>query len=1065
MENKEFLSILDDLYEKEQVLRKTKKEVTTQGQESWTGPNLFNSDFDIVVVFLLVLYYKGVICLKDGCNHADIEREIVSSDNENKDDFLRIWDKYGDKYPYLEEYVDLLTTYIFSAFKNEECEKTLINWINNRYFFIDIRGHYNNETIALDVIYNCEKQLDVNLNCGQYLVNVSRANLFRYFLNRRSKDIDITFFNCDNFFKDKILINKALLSNSSKIQILESEDGSSLVPSSGTYDGAFIQITESDDTYKINKISNVFNVLKEEGFTVILGCEKDNIDEQTFYNYEVPLMFDNNGSFSMVIRKVKDILSIVRYGSFFVYDTVIEDPYWVRKLTECVKHSINTDFYQVLKKEDFKYNRSYNFKDVSRLLDQFNFIWKKKSDVYSISESCEEWLDNANVEEDKIISFNKLSQDPFKISAGNRYNLSGFINKDGDAPHLLSECEFKRVNSYAYNYSIPGKYAGIFLSLYDVNGKIESEEEKRMDKYFCCRIATEPCLLFSDGSGILRVNASKEAPVCFKKFGFFFTDDTYQIECHTNCDIIKINPEYDENFIIYQLLNQRDPLNSTHILVAPTIEEQHTYFLNKRLDYISKFQPVIDEMESEVNKSIAESPACITGAGFTNFRKFSLLPTIPFKGVNIFVGGNNAGKSTLVKGMLLALDNLKRLVLDDNDSSAINPKFQFDATDMHDVHVGTFNRAFSYFAVRDEDNPGRRCMSYTLSCAHFDITLSLVPTDDGDGPTVPISKIAVVDKKRNAQFVFDYERFTTSAKFTIGSEEIDYHTTGFKVKMNRGGENLITTLIRSIIPSENHRPNILENEEQLQKMKGKSGFILEIADELERVIRNVSVEYIYAHGVAQKVLYNLNDRNDYMAQTLHDLLSEKIGDVENEFIKRWLDVFGIGKDYDVSTIGGEAYIIQLKKENGRMVYLADMGMGANQLVILIFRLAIIIHKLRMLGETPYKPTIVIEEPEQNMHPEFQSKLASLFYEVNKTYGFNFIVETHSEYLVRKSQVIVAEQKYADENELNDKNQFKVYYFPTDGVPYEMQYRVDGNFSNEFGKGFYDEANKLLFEII
>jgi predicted ATPase len=46
-----------------------------------------------------------------------------------------------------------------------------------------------------------------------------------------------------------------------------------------------------------------------------------------------------------------------------------------------------------------------------------------------------------------------------------------------------------------------------------------------------------------------------------------------------------------------------------------------------------------------------------------------------------------------------------------------------------------------------------------------------------------------------------------------------------------------------------------------------------------------------------------------------------------------------------------------------------------------------------------------------MHPEYQSKLATLFHEIHETYGFNFIVEAHSEYLVRRSQVIVARQKY------------------------------------------------------
>jgi predicted ATPase len=202
-----------------------------------------------------------------------------------------------------------------------------------------------------------------------------------------------------------------------------------------------------------------------------------------------------------------------------------------------------------------------------------------------------------------------------------------------------------------------------------------------------------------------------------------------------------------------------------------------------------------------------------------------------------------------------------------------------------------------------------------------------------------------------------------------------------------------------------------------------------------------------------------------MAQTLHDLINEKIGEVERDFICRWLEEFGLGIDYDVHSIGGEAYIIQIKDRSGKMVYLADMGMGANQLVILILRLAIIIHSHRMGGGGVYRPTIVIEEPEQNMHPEYQSKLATLFHEIHVKYGFNFIVETHSEYWVRRSQVIVAQKKYKNEEELKTLNPFKVYYFPSDGLPYEMLYRKDGNFSNEFGKGFYDEANNLLFEII
>jgi len=111
-------------------------------------------------------------------------------------------------------------------------------------------------------------------------------------------------------------------------------------------------------------------------------------------------------------------------------------------------------------------------------------------------------------------------------------------------------------------------------------------------------------------------------------------------------------------------------------------------------------------------------------------------------------------------------------------------------------------------------------------------------------------------------------------------------------------------------------------------------------------------------------------------------------------------------------------------------------------------------------------TVLLEEPEQNLHPALQSKLADLLHYVNKNYNVRFIVETHSEYLIRKSQVIVAEENFADNKELHEKNCFKVYYLPNNGIePYEMEYRTDGCFKNDFGEGFYDEAENLAFKVL
>ena len=49
--------------------------------------------------------------------------------------------------------------------------------------------------------------------------------------------------------------------------------------------------------------------------------------------------------------------------------------------------------------------------------------------------------------------------------------------------------------------------------------------------------------------------------------------------------------------------------------------------------------------------------------GFRNFRKFSSFETIDFAPITIFVGENNAGKSTVVKAILSMLDFVMVVIL------------------------------------------------------------------------------------------------------------------------------------------------------------------------------------------------------------------------------------------------------------------------------------------------------------------------------------------------------------------------------------------------------------------
>ena len=109
-------------------------------------------------------------------------------------------------------------------------------------------------------------------------------------------------------------------------------------------------------------------------------------------------------------------------------------------------------------------------------------------------------------------------------------------------------------------------------------------------------------------------------------------------------------------------------------------------------------------------------------------------------------------------------------------------------------------------------------------------------------------------------------------------------------------------------------------------------------------------------------------------------------------------------------------------------------------------------------------TIAIEEPEIHLHPKYQSLLADMFEEAMTEYNIHFIIETHSEYLLLRTQYMVASAHYKNEEDLKEKCPLKVYYIPENGTAYDMQYQINGKFTQSFGEGFFDEADKWVMKM-
>ncbi|MFY7935979.1 MAG: AAA family ATPase [Flavobacterium sp.] len=502
--------------------------------------------------------------------------------------------------------------------------------------------------------------------------------------------------------------------------------------------------------------------------------------------------------------------------------------------------------------------------------------------------------------------------------------------------------------------------------------------------------------------------------------------------------------------------------------------------------------------------------------GFQNFRRFTDFQPIEYKGITFLVGRNNAGKSTLVKALLLINDFLKS---DDITT------FSFGSNSLEDTNIVTYGRAKNRNATED-------CIKFYYQIDNY--TIEIVISGDDDKTLATVHKVLITDISENLEFLLeprdksikisklsskntDVEdpnnntiRFLnseikrlreqienkdlkkTSKEFIFLVEELnsiekkrDLITPNKKSKKEENIYSISTffptpyslneiidfTISEALFLYNRQFNEIQQGKESTTEFENYRGFYEE-SIKIEKSfqtfhdkINSLSIVYLGANPAKQSALFPIRDRNNALAQAIHDFYQLRIskGEKAYEFVEKWIVAFEIGYFFNILLHAGEAYEVRIDPENIDM-HLADKGMGSIQAMLLILRLASIIHKRKFTSNIA---TIIIEEPELNLHPALQSKLADLFLEVSlPPYNLNFIIETHSEYILRRSQVLVAEKEFAvGVNE----NPFCVYYFPKDSEnelqPYRLEYQADGVFSRNFGDGFFDEASSSTLELL
>jgi energy-coupling factor transporter ATP-binding protein EcfA2 len=242
---------------------------------------------------------------------------------------------------------------------------------------------------------------------------------------------------------------------------------------------------------------------------------------------------------------------------------------------------------------------------------------------------------------------------------------------------------------------------------------------------------------------------------------------------------------------------------------------------------------------------------------------------------------------------------------------------------------------------------------------------------------------------------------------------------------------------------------------------------------------NLKVIKLNNYGSPKKV-YSDKDPFGKLISNIHEMQSSN-----QVFFQKWLkEFFGDDSIFQLKKLHPEFDLFEVKLNDK---FLTEHGTGIYRICYLLCDILYLFDDLNLEhifreennDEENFSSCfvnrrfLVLEEPEANLHPDFQIKLAEMIFDLNhwlnerfnkhnneNLYTFNVLVETHSEYMIRTFQYLVAKNE-------GSKNQVGIINFGSGdniGNVKHISVRPNGSLSDNFYSGFFNYAEDLRLKL-
>ena len=169
----------------------------------------------------------------------------------------------------------------------------------------------------------------------------------------------------------------------------------------------------------------------------------------------------------------------------------------------------------------------------------------------------------------------------------------------------------------------------------------------------------------------------------------------------------------------------------------------------------------------------------------------------------------------------------------------------------------------------------------------------------------------------------------------------------------------------------------------------------------------------------------------------------------NEALNKWLQYLGVAYEVKSNQVGIHGYELKarLSSKDELRDLTTQIGTGVSQILPII--------TMCLLADND--STVIIEQPEEQLHPKIQSKLADFFIAMALN-GRQCIIETHSEYLIEQLRFRILEM--SNKFQLHEKT--RLYFVKKrDGISYFENIEINKYAEfDEWPEDFFDESHKI-----